>query len=69
MKLIVHNDVSDATAKRVAAAVLEGTNVPAGFAVNEFNGDLIIEPLNLTNINILGDINDDYREIYTNEKA
>ena len=58
-----YNEISDITAKRVAAAALEGIDVPEGYRVNQHNGDLIIEPDDLQTINLTGEINDHYREL------
>lgn len=49
--LIIHNEVSDITAKRAAAAVLDGIDIPEGVRVNHHNGDLIVEPDDLRNMN------------------
>lgn len=63
MKLVIHNEISNLTAKRVAAAALEGIDIPEGYRVNNHNGDLIIEPDDLQTINLSGEINDHYREL------
>lgn len=63
MKLVIHNEISNLTAKRVVAAVLEGTDIPEGYRVNHHNGDFIIEPDDLQNINLTGELNDYYREL------
>ena len=63
MKLVIHNEISNLTAKRVAAASLEGIDIPEGYRVNHHNGDLIIEPDDLQTINLSGEINDYYREL------
>lgn len=61
--LIIHNEVSDITAKRAAAAVLDGIDIPEGVRVNHHNGDLIVEPGDLQNMNLTGELNDNYREL------
>lgn len=63
MKLVIHNEISDVTAKRVATATLEGIDIPEGYRVNHHNGDLIIEPDDLQNMNLTGELNDHYREL------
>lgn len=63
MKLVIHNEISDITAKKVAAAALEGIDIPEGYRVNQHNGDLIIEPDDLQNMNLTGELNDYYREL------
>lgn len=63
MKLVIHNEISDITAKRVAAAALEGIDIPEGYRVNHHNGDFIIEPDDLQNMNLTGELNDHYREL------
>lgn len=63
MKLVIHNEISNLTAKRVAAAALEGIDILEGYRVNHHNGDLIIEPDDLQTINLSGEINDYYREL------
>jgi len=63
MKLVVHNEISNLTAKRVVAAALEGTDIPEGYRVNRHNGILIIEPDDLQIMNLIGELNDHYREL------
>lgn len=63
MKLFIHNEISDITAKRVAAAALEGIDIPEGYRINHHNGDFIIEPDDLQNMNLTGELNDHYREL------
>ena len=63
MKLVIHNEISNLTAKRVAAAALEGIDIPEGYRVNHHNGDLIIEPDDLDSINLTGELNECYREL------
>ena len=46
--LIIHNEVSD---------------IPEGVRVNHHNGDLIVEPDDLQNMNLTGELNDNYREL------
>lgn len=58
MKLVIHNEISNLTAKRVAAAALEGIDIPEGYRVNHHNGDLIIEPDDLDSINLTGELNE-----------
>lgn len=63
MLLIVHNEVSDVTAKKVVAKLSKGLDIPKGIRVNFHNGDIIIEPDDLRETNLTGELNDYYREL------